>query len=115
MKKLITLTLLTGAFVSIVPAAMADNAMFLKKLKICGSYSYAYGYENGKALTRKLSGTQPIPSGLGCFFTQDMPGNKTITCKFPVPEMRSVTSAFSSGNENALLKNYIDSGVCEEK
>lgn len=113
MKKYILITALI--IFAALPVLAASGDLFMKRLKICSSYSYTYKTVNGKNLKRTITGTMPIPSGLGCFFSQEMEDGSKISCKFPVPRMREVVTAFSNGQEVEYFEKAIEDEICVEE
>lgn len=112
MKKIVTTILLSGAFISALLPAMADNDTFLRRLKICSGYSDTYYGKDNKAYKRTVIGVQPNSTGLGCQYSQEMENNKKLKCSFPMGEMKSVVSSFSNNEQKKMLEAYVDSGVC---
>ncbi len=94
------------------PVVAANSDKFMKKIKICSAYSEVYRVADGKSLKITISGTMPISSGLGCFYSQELADGTTISCKFPVPKMREVVDAFRNGTENEYFEKAVDDEVC---
>ena len=113
MKKYLALFILLS--IATMPVFAAASEKFMKKLKICSAYSETYVVMDGKSLKRTITGTMPIASGLGCFYSQDMPDGTTISCQFPVYKMRDVVDAFQNESTKKYFEKAVDDGVCEIK
>lgn len=116
MKKVILSLVVLTACLAVLPAVSASGSkdIFVKRLKICSTYSYTYKTVGGVDLKRTITGVQP-GVGLVCKFEQELSKTKKIKCDFPVNSLNSIADSFKNGNENQLLTDYVDSKVCEIK
>jgi hypothetical protein len=114
MKKLVIFALFLSALTNVVFAAAKSDEEFIKRLKVCATYKYAYKYDGKKPLYRKISGYALTQTGSNaCHVSQDMPGAKTIVCEIPFSILNSAVSSFKNNQQDKMFENYKKDKICK--